>query len=63
MRTKYNAPAWPSKAAPRNNRQRTRHERRRARAMRGHNAFYTDYVAHLPRIPLDAPLEPGRVYH
>jgi hypothetical protein len=34
---------------------------RRARA-RGNN-FYERYVRHLPQVPLDAPLERGRVYH
>jgi len=27
------------------------------------NGFHTSYVQHLPRVPLDAPLERGRVYH
>ena len=36
-----------------------RHERRRAKAMARANKFYTDYVAHLPTVPLDAPFEPG----
>lgn len=40
-----------------------RHERRRAAAMNRENAFYLQYVRHLPPVPLDAPLEPGRVYH
>jgi hypothetical protein len=28
-----------------------------------YTAFYQKYVRHLPRIPLNAPLERGRVYH
>jgi hypothetical protein len=40
-----------------------RHERRRNTAMRGQNKFVNEYVRHLPEIPLDAPLEPGRTYH
>jgi len=36
---------------------------RRARKMAGENDFYTGYVKHLPSIPIDAPLERGRVYH
>jgi hypothetical protein len=40
-----------------------RHQRRRARRMTRHNKFYQTYVRHLPRIPLDAPLDRGRVYH
>jgi hypothetical protein len=47
-----------------------RHERRRQEALNrrekvkaGHNRFHNDYVRHLPSVPLDAPLEPGRVYH
>ena len=28
-----------------------------------HNAFFETYIRHLPEVPLDAPLEPGRVYH
>jgi len=39
-----------------------RHERRRARKL-AHTNFYEQYVQHLPQIPLDAPLERGRVYH
>jgi hypothetical protein len=27
------------------------------------NRFYEGYVRHLPRVPLDAPFEAGRVYH
>ena len=44
-----------------------RHERRVAKArsnrLRLHNQFYLDHIQHLPRVPLDAPLERGRVYH
>lgn len=40
-----------------------RHERRRARAMAQENDFYNDYVAHLPKVPIDAPLERGKLYH
>ena len=43
-----------------------RHERRRqaARQRRNrHDRFYNDYIRHLPRVPLDAPLAPGQVYH
>jgi Fe-S-cluster containining protein len=40
-----------------------RHERRRERKLAQHNKFYSGYVAHLPRVPLDEPLERGRVYH
>jgi hypothetical protein len=40
-----------------------RRQRRRARLMARHNRFYQSYVRHLPRTPLDAPLERGRVYH
>jgi hypothetical protein len=44
-----------------------RHERRkaaaRARGIKGHSAFYKTYIRQLPRAPLDAPLEPGRVHH
>lgn len=28
-----------------------------------HNAFFCDYIRHLPQLAPDAPLEPGRVYH
>jgi hypothetical protein len=38
-----------------------RHERRRARRI--DNAFYEAHVRHLPQVPLNAPLERGRVYH
>jgi len=38
-----------------------RHERRRAKAMARANKFYSDYVAHLPTVPVDAPFEPGGV--
>ena len=40
-----------------------RRQRRRARSAARHNRFYQTYVRHLPRVPLDAPLERGRVYH
>lgn len=44
-----------------------RHERRRAaaraRRMRWQNNSYLGYIRHLPQIALDAPYEPGRVYH
>jgi hypothetical protein len=42
-----------------------RHERRRAaaRTRKAHNSFYGRYVQHLPQVPLDAPLERGRVHH
>jgi hypothetical protein len=42
-----------------------RRARRRAAALsrKRHNRFYLDYIAHLPEIPLDVPLERGRVYH
>jgi hypothetical protein len=41
-----------------------RHQRRAAaRNRRRHNRFYDDYIRHLPRVPLNAPLERGRVYH
>jgi hypothetical protein len=40
-----------------------RHQRRRARRIAHHNKFYRNYVRHLPRLPIDAPLERGRVYH
>lgn len=28
-----------------------------------HDRFYQTYIRHLPRIPIDAPYERGRVYH
>jgi hypothetical protein len=31
--------------------------------MARHNKFVADYVHHLPEIPTDTPLEPGRVFH
>jgi hypothetical protein len=40
-----------------------RHERRRSKAMARENTFYTDYIRHLPSVPIDAPLERGRLYH
>jgi hypothetical protein len=41
-----------------------RHERRRREAVKAkENRFYNDYIRHLPRVPVDAPFERGRVYH
>jgi hypothetical protein len=40
-----------------------RHERRRARRKAHHDRFYRAYIRHLPRVPLDAPFEPGTVHH
>jgi hypothetical protein len=40
-----------------------RHQRRRAARISRHNRFYESYVRHLPRVALDAPYEPGRLYH
>ena len=43
-----------------------RHERRRQAARqrrKRHDAFYRDYVRHLPQVPLDAPLKSGKLYH
>jgi len=42
-----------------------RHARRAAaaRARKRHTNIYRDYIRHLPRVPVNAPLEPGRVYH
>jgi hypothetical protein len=39
--------------------------RRRQAAVerRRHNRVYNDYIRHLPEVPLDVPLERGRVYH
>jgi hypothetical protein len=34
-----------------------------ARARKRHTDFYSSYVRHLPRVPVGAPLERGRVYH
>jgi hypothetical protein len=34
-----------------------------ARARKRHSDFYADYVRHLPRVPADAPIEPGKIYH
>ena len=31
--------------------------------MAGENKFYNDYVRHLPQVPLDAPIERGRIHH
>lgn len=45
----------------------SRHERRADKARSGclrlHNRYYLDHIRHLPQVPLDAPLERGRVYH
>ena len=40
-----------------------RHECRRADKIARENRFYRDYVRHLPRIPINAPYERGRLYH
>jgi hypothetical protein len=45
-----------------------RHQRRAAaaRSRRNrdqHNNLYQSYIQHLPKVPPDAPLEPGGVYH
>jgi hypothetical protein len=47
-----------------------RHERRRAMrftrrsdATRISMAHWTDYIQHLPQVPVDAPELPGRKYH
>ena len=44
-----------------------RYERRRAvaraRNIKKHEAYYATYVKHLPRMAIDAPLEPGRIHH
>lgn len=40
-----------------------RHERRRAKRMARENKFVDEYVSHLPQVPVDAPLERGRLYH
>lgn len=37
-----------------------RHQRRRKAAM---NKFVNDYVHQLPEVPLDDPMEPGKVSH
>jgi hypothetical protein len=42
--------------------QANRHARRAAARAR-HTHFYTLYVRHMPEIPVDAPLEPGKIYH
>jgi hypothetical protein len=43
-----------------------RHERRKAEAKarraKQHTDFYQDYIAHLPQVPLDAPMGPGVYY-
>jgi hypothetical protein len=42
-------------------------KQRRAAAAMGRRAntstYYQDYVRHLPQVPVDAPLERGRVHH
>jgi hypothetical protein len=44
-----------------------RHARRsaaaRARAIRRHSLPYERYIKYLPQEPIDAPFEPGAVYH
>jgi hypothetical protein len=40
-----------------------RRARRRAAAIARQNRFFSDYVAHLPILPIGAPIERGRVYH
>jgi hypothetical protein len=42
-----------------------RHERRAAAAERRRSkvCMWTDYIRHLPRVPLDAPEEAGRRYY
>ena len=46
------------------NRHQRRAEAARCRANRQrHDTLFTAYIRHLPQVPLDAPLEPGRVYH
>jgi hypothetical protein len=38
--------------------------RRQRRAMRARaDKLYEDYLRHLPKVPLDQPLERGRVHH
>lgn len=44
-----------------------RHQRRAAEARarkrkRCHNTFYLDYIQHLPRVPIESPIEPGVNY-
>jgi len=39
-----------------------RHARCAAAVRAKHNSFY-EYIRHLPQVPVDAPLERGRVYH
>jgi hypothetical protein len=39
-----------------------RHERRGARK-KGYDDLYSNYVRHLPQVPVDAPIEPGSVHH
>jgi hypothetical protein len=31
--------------------------------MNKHNSFYTNYIRHLPTVPLSETFEPGGVYH
>jgi hypothetical protein len=45
------------------NRADRRRSRSRARRKARENRFYQTYIRHLPAVPIDAPLEPGRVYH
>jgi hypothetical protein len=46
-----------------------RHQRRRAAAIsrvsagKKNRSFYELYLRHLPQVPIDAPLERGRVHH
>jgi hypothetical protein len=40
-----------------------RHARRAAAARARHDNFYQQHIRHLPEVPVDAPLERGRVYH
>jgi hypothetical protein len=39
-----------------------RHQRRAARAKR-EGDFYQNYIQQLPEVPMEAPLERGRLYH
>lgn len=39
-----------------------RHKRRAAAARARQARLYPDYVRHLPRVPLDAPLDQSQVY-
>jgi hypothetical protein len=38
-------------------------QQRRAAAQKLHGDFYTDYVRHLPQVPLYTPLERGGLFH